>query len=117
MKIGIVGPCAAGKTTLEANLKKLGYDAHAVSQEHSGVQTMWLQITKPDVLIFLDVSLENIRRRLNVNWEQPYLDEMRRRLMHARQHAHFFIDTNPLTPAQVCNRAIEFLHSIENRKP
>jgi len=41
MKIMIVGPCAAGKTTLEANLTKLGYDARAVAQEHSEVQTMW----------------------------------------------------------------------------
>lgn len=116
MKIGIVGPCAAGKTTLQHNLIRLGYNAVAIAQEHSGVQTMWQQITQPDVLIFLDVSLENIRRRLKVDWEQTYLDEMQRRLAHARAHAHFFIDTNPLTPAQVCSAAVDFLHSIENQK-
>lgn len=116
MKIGIVGPCAAGKTTLEANLKKLGYDAHAVSQEHSGVQTMWQQITKPDILIYLDVSLASIHRRLNVNWEQAYLDEMNRRLNHARAHARFFIATDSLTPAQVCATAFDFIRSIENQK-
>lgn len=116
MKIGIVGPCAAGKTTLETNLKKLGYNAHAISQEHSGVQTMWQQITQPDILIYLNVSLTNMNRRLKVNWEQSYIDEMNRRLMHAREHADFFIDTNPLTSAQVCATAIDFLNSIENQK-
>lgn len=112
MRIAIVGPCAAGKTTLEANLVKRGYDARAIAQEHSGVQTMWQQITQPDILIYLDVSLENIRRRLKVNWEQSYLDEMNRRLAHARAHARYYLDTNPLTAEQVCAHVETFLRSI-----
>lgn len=112
MRIAIVGPCAAGKSTLAQNLKARGYDAEDCGQEHSGVQTMWEQIAKPDVLIYLDASLPTICARLNVNWEQAYLDELNRRLMHAREHAHFAIDTNPLTPLQVCDCATEFLQSI-----
>ena len=112
MRITIVGPCAAGKSTLARNLQARGYDAEDCGQEHSGVQTMWLQIGKPDILIYLDVSIENICQRLKVNWEQAYLDEMNRRLTHAREHAHFAIDTNSLTPLQVCDRATEFLRSI-----
>ena len=111
MRIVIVGPCAAGKTTLQNNLVRLGYDARDVAQEHSEAQTMWQQIARPDILIFLDASLETIRRRLKVDWEQAYLDEMNRRLTHARVHAHFFLDTNPLTPIQVCDRVVEFLNS------
>ncbi|MBI5035461.1 MAG: hypothetical protein HZB51_33465 [Chloroflexi bacterium] len=112
MRITIVGPCAAGKSTLARNLKARGYDAEDCAQEHSGVQTMWLQIAKPDILIYLDVSLTILCQRLKVNWEQTYLDEMNRRLTHAREHAHFAIDTNPLTPLQVCDRATAFLQTI-----
>ncbi len=112
MRIAIVGPCAAGKSTLARNLKARGYEAEDCAQEHSGVQTMWQEIAKPNILIYLDASLATICQRLNVNWEQAYLDEMNRRLTHAREHAHFAIDTNPLTPIQVCERAIEFLQSV-----
>ena len=112
MRIAIVGPCAAGKTTLQNNLVRLGYDAHAVAQEHSEVQAMWQQIAHSDILVYLDASLETIQRRLNVDWEQEYLDRMNRRLTHARVHAHFYLDTNQSTPAQVCERVVEFLISI-----
>jgi deoxyadenosine/deoxycytidine kinase len=112
MRIAIVGPCAAGKTTLQNNLVRLGYDARAVAQEHSQVQSMWQRVTRPDVVIYLDASLATINSRRNVNWEQSYLDEMNRRLTHARAHAHFFLDTNPLTPEQVCDRVAGFLLSI-----
>lgn len=111
MKIGIVGPCAAGKTTLQNNLIRLGYDAHAISQEHSGVQYMWQRITNPDVLIFLDASLATICERLQVNWEQSYIDEQQRRLNHAREHTHFFLATDMLTRDQVAEQVIEFLKS------
>jgi len=116
MRIAIVGPCAAGKSTLEANLIKLGYDARAVAQEHSGVQTMWLEITKPDILIYLDVSLAEMNQRLKVSWEQAYLDEMKRRLTRAREHADFFLATNDLTVEQVRDQAVDFLKARGNRK-
>ena len=112
MKIGIVGPCAAGKTTLQNNLIRLGYDAHAIAQEHSGMQAMWQRVTRPDVLIFLDASLATICARLNVNWEQSYIDEQQRRLAHARGHADFFLVTDTLTRDQVAERVVEFLNSI-----
>ena len=112
MRIGIVGPCAAGKTTLQNNLIQLGYDARAIAQEHSDVQDMWQRVTKPDVLIFLDASLATICQRLKVNWEQSYIDEQNRRLQHARIHAHFTVDTSMLTPAQVYQRVDNFLQSI-----
>jgi deoxyadenosine/deoxycytidine kinase len=112
MKIGIVGPCAAGKTTLEHNLVPLSYDAHAIAQEHSQAQTMWQQIGKPEILIYLDASLATICARLNVNWEQSYLDEQNRRLAHARVHADFALVTDDLSREQVAARVIEYVKSI-----
>ena len=52
-KIVVVGPCAAGKSTLVAALRALGYDAHVSGQEHSEIATLW-QHSQPDVLIALD---------------------------------------------------------------
>ncbi len=112
MLIGIVGPCAAGKTTLANGLNALGYTARDIAQEHSHVQAMWARLTRPDVLIYLDASLPTIQARLNVNWEQAYLDEMHRRLTHAREHARFYVDTDPLTREQVLDRVLEFLRGI-----
>ena len=109
MKIGIVGPCAAGKSTLARNLGKRGYDAHAIAQEHSEVQTMWRQMTHPDLLIYLDASLSTICARLNVNWEQGYIDEQIRRLGDARAHAAFALVTDDLSLDQVADRVVEFL--------
>ncbi len=112
MLIGIVGPCAAGKTTLANGLIALGYAARDIAQEHSHVQTMWARITRPDILIYLDASLPTIQARLHVNWEQSYLDEMHRRLSHAREHAHFYLDTDPLTREQVLDRVLDFLGGV-----
>jgi deoxyadenosine/deoxycytidine kinase len=116
MKIAIVGPCGAGKTTLEANLTRLGYDARAVAQEHSGVPTMWQRVTRPDVVIYLDATLATINARRGVTWEPGYLDEMKRRLADARAHAQFYLATDDLTIEQVCARVVEFLIARSNEK-
>jgi len=109
MKIGIVGPCAAGKTTLQNNLLQLGYNAVAIAQEHSGVPSMWQQITKPDIVIYLDASLPTINARRNVSWEQAYIDEMNRRLRHARAHADYYLITDSLSIEQVRDHVSDFL--------
>lgn len=107
--IAIVGPCAAGKSTLIAGLKPLGYNVRHVAQEHSYSPSMWQRITKPDVLIYLDVSYENSMKRRAQRWsEAEYLEEVRR-LSHARQHTDLFIDTNPLSPQEVLAKAVSFL--------
>lgn len=113
MRIAIVGPCAAGKTTLAHNLQALGYDAEECAQEHSHIRTMWQRIARPDVLIYLDASLPTIRARLRVDWGQGYLDELNRRLMHARAHADWILDTDGLTVEAVCDRTVAFLRSRE----
>lgn len=109
MKVGIVGPCAAGKTSLQDNLLRLGYDARAIGQEHSLVQTMWQQIAGPDILVYLDATRATICARLGVQWEEEYIGEQKRRLTHARAHADLFVDTNDLTLAQVRDRVVAYL--------
>ncbi|MDE3090557.1 MAG: hypothetical protein KGJ80_14345 [Chloroflexota bacterium] len=111
MKIGIVGPCAAGKTTLANNLRALGYDASDIAQEHSQAQTMWQRIARPDILIYLDAALPTLRARLQVDWEQSYLDELNRRLSDARSHAHIVLRTDDLSENAVCQRVVEFLRA------
>jgi deoxyadenosine/deoxycytidine kinase len=115
MKIGIVGPCAAGKTTLATGLQTLGWDARDIAQEHSGVPTMWRQVTNPDVLLYLDAALPTICARLRVNWEQAYLDELNRRLTDARAHAHFYLNTDALTISQVRDQVVAFLHTLTSQ--
>ncbi len=110
--IGIVGPCASGKSTLSANLKRLGYRARPIAQEHSFVPNMWQRLTKPDVLIFLDVSFAEAQRRRKMQWSEEDYREQHRRLAHARAHADFYLYTDGLTPHEVAERVIAFLNSM-----
>ena len=50
LRIAIVGPCGAGKSTLARNLRLKGRQARAIAQEHSYVPAMWQCLTKPDFL-------------------------------------------------------------------
>ena len=63
MRIKMVGPCASGKSMLAASLRELGYDARSAAQDHSYVPDMWQRINPPDVLIYLDVTLETAQQR------------------------------------------------------
>lgn len=108
--ITVVGVCSAGKSTLSSALRERGYKARTVAQEHSHVPYLW-QISKPDVLIYLDASLATIRRRRNPRWHRPLLDEEHRRLAHAREHANLYIHTDGLSPKDVASRALTFLNN------
>jgi cytidylate kinase len=109
--IGIVGPCGAGKTTLAEGLKRSGFRARAIVQEHSYVPDMWQRLAKPDVLIFLQASRSVGGRRRNMDWTEAEWEEQQRRLRHAREHADFFLDTDPLTIAQVLESITAFLET------
>ncbi len=109
MRIVIVGPCGAGKTTLAHNLEALGYEARDCAQEHSGVQSMWLRVARPDVLIFLDAEAPTIRVRLQVDWEDGYIEEQERRLADARRHADLFLATDALSIQEVLDEVVKYL--------
>ena len=113
--IGIVGPCAAGKSTLISGLLEHGISARHIAQEHSYVQDMWQRITHPNTLIFLDVSYVESMRRRPMNWTEAEFLEQYKRLEHAKAHANLYIYTDLLSPQEVLQKALQFLQNKLNR--
>ncbi len=116
MLVGVVGPCGAGKSSLVAGLQRRGFQVRHIAQEHSYVPDMWKRLTGPDILVYLDVSYENTVQRRKLDWSPAEYAEQIRRLSHARQHADFVLDTNPLTVAQVLESVIAFIDSTDRTK-
>jgi len=114
MLIGVVGPCAAGKSTLIQGLKELGISARHIAQEHSMVPDMWNRLTNPDVLIFLDVSYPVTIERKQMDWTEAEYNEQRLRLKHALQSANLYIQTDLLTIAEVRNQVLSLIRSMDH---
>jgi hypothetical protein len=113
--IGVVGPCAAGKSTLISGLDAIGISARHIAQEHSYVPDMWLRLTHPKFLVYLYVSYPVSKRRRKLDWsERDYLEQLNR-LAHARKFATLYIDTDPLAPQDVLDTVISRLHLDHNR--
>ncbi len=109
VKIGIVGPCAAGKSTLAAGLNRVGISTRHIAQEHSFVPAMWQRITQPDLLVYLDVTYGvSIERRWS-NMTTAEFDDQLKRLTHAMEHADLYIHTDSLKPEQVLEQVLFFL--------
>ena len=108
----VVGPDAAGKSTLVELLRALGYNAHSCAQDHSYVSDMWRRVSRPDFLVFLDARLETIARRRTIDWGQEWLDEQGDRLAHARRHCDFYLPTDDLTPAEVVKQVRAVLSRV-----
>lgn len=107
--IGIVGPCASGKSTLVSDLKLKNYHARHIAQEHSYVKDMWKQMSDPDFLIYLDVSFEMSITRTGTTRKRSIFEKQVARLEHARNHADLYIQTDDLNPRQVLNLVLDFL--------
>ena len=84
----------------------------SVAQEHSYVPTLG-QHASPDILIYLDASLDTIRKRRAIDWGEEYLAEERLRLAHAREHCHLYVQTDKLNEDQVLRRVRRFLEQRE----
>ena len=110
--IGIVGVCAAGKTTLISNLTRLGYTCRHIAQEHSYVPDMWQQLTDPDILVYLEASYPMTIARRNMNWTQSEYQEQLERLVHAKSHADILVYTDNLTPQEVFEYVVSKLISL-----
>ncbi len=108
--VAVVGPCAAGKSTLVERLRARGWNVREVAQEHSGVPDMWQRLTRPDLLICLEVSLEQARRRGHLApTDHAWWTAQHERLAHAREHAHLVLQTDDLTPDEVAEHALALL--------
>jgi hypothetical protein len=110
-KLGIVGPCASGKTTLIAGLEERGYEARHIAQEHSYVADMWKRLTNPDILIYLHVSYPLTLERRKMNWTEAEYQTQLHRLRHAREHADLFIDTDLIGPNEVLQKVLAYLEA------
>ncbi len=109
-KIGIVGPCTAGKSTLIKRLSgQYPVILRHIAQEHSFVQNMWQRISQPNWLVFLDVSYPISMQRKKLDWTRAEYEEQQRRLQHARQHADFYLMTDDLTPEEVVEKVAVFI--------
>src|SRR3954452_14191038 len=113
-KIVVVGPCAAGKSTLVSTLRELGYDAHVSGQEHSEIAMLW-QHSQPDVLIALAVDIRAVRDRRGGSWPEWLHDLQVRRLATASRAANLSIDTTALSPQAVVNRVVAYLQQTAVR--
>lgn len=110
LRVALVGPCTSGKSTLAKMLREAGYEACQPAQEHSYVPAMWQKLTRPDILIYLDVDYETVVARRPKNPGSPQrLEEQHQRLSHARQHCDFYLDTSELSAAQVQAEVLLFL--------
>jgi len=109
-RIGIVGPCSSGKSTLARILRAQGYCVKEIMQEHCAAPMMWRRITNPDVLIYLDVSMDVAARREGL--EAPsswWVEEREVRLAHARANCDLYVDTSALTPEDVLAQVADYL--------
>lgn len=108
--IKVVGVSAAGKSTLVARLRAGGYDARPVSQEHSGVPSLWQQHDLAHALIYLDVALEAQQaRRPDVAWDAAARADEVRRLAHAREHADLVLNTTAIPAETVASLVLAWL--------
>lgn len=110
-KIVIVGVCASGKSTLARGLQALGYDAHAIAQEHSQAPRFWAH-RRPDVVIGLHCSFETIRARKDISWGRDRWRLQVRRLADAMAHAHIHLHTDGWTPEQLVEEAVRALTQL-----
>ena len=111
-KVVVVGPCAAGKSTLVSALRSLGYDAHVSGQEHSEIASLW-QHSQPDVLIALDADITAVRDRRGDSWPEWLHDLQVRRLTDATRAADLAIDTTKLSTEAVVARVVAYLERLD----
>ena len=110
--IGVVGPCASGKTTLVAALRSKGFYVRHIAQEHSYVRDMWKKMSNPDFLIYLDVSFEESMTRSGSTWTRSIFKNQVERLRHAFKHADLIIETDDLNPDQVLKIVMDKLSEL-----
>ena len=113
LRVGLVGVCGSGKTTLTNGLKPYSFTVRQIAQEHSYVPDMWQRLANPDVLIFLEASYLITKQRKTFDWSEKDYQKQLHRLRHANQHADLHIDTDNLTPEEVREIVLIFLQDLQ----
>ena len=108
MRIAVVGTCASGKSTIVAELRRLGVDAFVVSQEHSSVRALWNHL-HPDLVVYLQVDYPIIQQRRGNAWPRWIYDAQVQRLGDARVHADISVNTGDLTVAESISRILAWI--------
>jgi len=109
IKIGVVGACGSGKSSLVDDLIKHGFDAHHIAQEHSFAPDMWQRLTNPDILVYLHVTYPTTLQRKSFNWSESEYQEQIRRMKHATDHADIVIETDGKSPQEVLKFVLDKL--------
>lgn len=116
IRLAVVGPCSSGKSTLAARLEKVGFEVRKPAQEHSYVANMWQRISKPDLLIYLDVDYAaSLQRRPHIDGGPQRLDVQKQRLAHARAQCDVYLDTVGLTPEEVFDQVLQALKPLTGK--
>ena len=104
----VVGPCAAGKSTLAQGLRSLGFQVQPVAQEHSGVPRLW-QRHPTRALVYLDVDLEHVHLRGRPAFPDWLQAKQRERLRQVFEAADFYLDTSLFSVDEVLRHVLDFL--------
>lgn len=81
------------------------------------MKEMWHLLTKPDILIFLEVSYEKTLERKPLNWTREEYELQLQRLQHAYEHADIHINTDLLSPTELLNTALHEIQNLESSNP
>ena len=114
IKIGLVGVCGAGKTTLTNGLKPYYNNVRQIAQEHSFVPDMWQRMANPDVLIFLKASYPVTLQRKSFQWSEKEYQQQIYRLRHAFSHADIHINTDNISPKELLIIVLEYLSEFDS---
>ena len=96
-------------------LREMGFEAYSVAQEHSAVADLWNH-QLPDYLVFLDVSLDEVRkRRDNPRWPGWIYDLQTARLAPARDRANLVVDTSGADLSTVIQRVSTVVSEVASR--
>jgi len=110
--LAVLGPCAAGKTTLVLELRRRGYVAREVAQEHSAVPDLWRKRGHPGPMVFLDVSPEIACNRRGIAVVPSWWSSASSRLEMARRDADLYLCTDELSREQVLSGVLAYLVSL-----
>lgn len=69
---------------------------------------LW-QLSKPDLVVFLDADRDTIGARRGVEWPVALDRAQRQRLARARSQADIYLDSSRLTADEVATRALALI--------